>query len=277
MVRTITWNCRHQGFTRRAQALADALARLEPDVLFLQELPWSAGPAFVDELGSRLGLSAVFQRPEPHQTLTWHGTAILARGPLTAISRGWAEGAPLPGLLEAATLTLGGHSVELWSVHIPNGTSYGWHKIFTLQGLHRVLEARPQTPRIIGGDFNCPIREEGDRVWTGAVGTTTLEPWGEWTDRFGNSGHDREWDRVEGRLFRGELPVRDVYRATHPLAPGVTEEGYSHLSKGRRCRYDHIFASDHFRVVGTPTYALELLDTDSLSDHAPLIAELEPR
>ncbi len=277
-LRVVTWNCQHQGFSGRVQGLSDAAVHLEPDILFLQEIPWRGGPKFVEGVVGRLGgaYSAVFQRPPGPQSLTWHGTAIIARGCLEAVPRGWAPDAPLPGLLEAAQLDLDGRRVELWSVHVPNGSSWGWHKIFTLEALHRVLESRKDAPLIIGGDFNCPIFERGAEVLTGAVSVATHEPWGEWIDRFGNHGASKKWDAVEGKFFRGELPVRDIYRETHPLGPERIEEGYSHVAKGeRKCRYDHIFASLHFQIVGEPRYVTELLDSNLTSDHAPLMAELE--
>ena len=80
-----------------------------------------------------------------------------------------------------------------------------------------------------------------------------------------------EWDAAE-RAILEHPTLRDVYRERHP--PGEQYPA-SHLTRGVRRRYDHIYASPELETVRC-SYLTDWL-AEGLSDHAAVEAELTLR
>lgn len=74
-------------------------------------------------------------------------------------------------------------------------------------------------------------------------------------------------DMLRERLFDTALIRPDEYLPTFPSY--VYPEGYETCDKSPACKIDYIFVSEHFK-----TLSFEVIDT-SVSDHRPIIAELE--
>ena len=84
---------------------------------------------------------------------------IASRWPVTADGNRWRRCAPYPELLARATVSVPGEQdIDVFTVHIPNGSGNGWRKIDTFNVLSAALLRGIDSPRILTGDFNEPKR-----------------------------------------------------------------------------------------------------------------------
>jgi endonuclease/exonuclease/phosphatase family metal-dependent hydrolase len=160
----------------RIDRIAAEIARLDADVVLLQEVPWTARSGSVaDELAARLRMNHLFLRANANRRaiLFEEGEAILSRFPLRA-----SRGTELPWgtdffehrvALSAVAETPWG-PIGLVATHLsgtPSGTSAA-----QVEALSRFV-GDPRVPTIVGGDFNAtpaspPIRALATR-WTDAL------------------------------------------------------------------------------------------------------------
>jgi exodeoxyribonuclease-3 len=151
-VKLATWNVnsirQREGHVRRW------LERVQPDVLFLQEIKCEAAqfPAGLVELGYHQAV--VGQK-------AYNGVAVLARQPFTVAHT------TLPGLpegdMQARYLEIATDGITLIGIYLPNGNSGGEAGYAYKLAWMAALRARAQalldadTPFVITGDFNvCP-------------------------------------------------------------------------------------------------------------------------
>ncbi len=98
--------------------------------------------------------------------------------------------------------------IELHAAYIPPGSSHGWLKIDTLEGIFRRL-AQPSTrPRILCGDFNTPQAERADgRIIT-------------WANACAATARSRSTDRSEISRNVGTEPSATFSKAcAHTISP----------------------------------------------------------
>ena len=114
-------------------------------------------------------------------------------------------------------------------------------------------------PRILCGDFNAPVEEN--------EAEPEFEIDGGWSDPWSREDKLR-WREAEWSILKNE-DMRDAYRATHK--PG-RRWPVSHYTGRTPRRYDHIFASPEFEIVGC-RYLTGWLDR-GMSDHAAVEAVL---
>lgn len=178
----------------------------------------------------------------------------------------WPESA-----ISSAVLTPLGQ-IEVHNAHIPPGTSHGWLKIETLEAIYAGLAIQSERPRILCGDFNMPQEENQDG---------TILTWAERRNKKGESvlkpKRGKRWDQAERNVLLGlgHFDLVDVYRHLN----GYATQAYSWYArrKGKRVgrRFDHIFASTTLRPLRC--LYLEHVVTQSLSDHAAVEADFDPR
>lgn len=250
----------------------DFLSTRNADIVALQETT----PATVEsfrELLPELGLAHVvdsFRLAPPEFEpggARRYGQLLASRLPLAPVPPD-SFAVPWPERILSATLRLRSREVELHTTHIPPGSSNGWVKVETLQGLYRGLAAPSDRPRIVCGDFNTPQHESA----SGEVAT-----WGQRRRKSGDyvvkrtirGGHGGEWDRAERNVLLGlaEHDLPDVFRSLH----GYGKASYSWYARnGTGRRYDHILASVALRPVSA--IYLDEPRAKGLSDHAPIEA-----
>jgi exonuclease III len=223
-VKLISWNVARRNCTGRQ---VEKIIALQPDVLALQEVTIKSRAAFrtclaltqlifvIDSFDLAPDLDVL---RGPRQV----GELIACRWPFRALDpmdfeMPWSERV----LSVIINSPLG--NVELHTAHIPPGSSNGWIKVYTLEGIFHRLAVNCDTHRILCGDLNTPKEENSD----GSVIT-----WG---------GGRQRWDKAEWSVLKGlaEYDLEDVYRSLHGY--GKTE--FSHCVRGRGRRYDHVFAS----------------------------------
>ena len=251
----------------------EAVLARAPDVIALQEVTTSSLPLLrsvlaeggFTQLADSFALApADFQPHGPRR----YGQLTASRYPLTSEAPSQIA-VPWPERVLTVRLEVEGQGILLYNTHVPPGSSNGWIKIETLNGIYNALSARSETPRILCGDFNTPQFETAN----GEVVTWAQRPTasGEWRIAHMFRGRPgNEWDAGERRVLTGlaEHDLVDVYRSMH---------GYSAmdsswiLRRGERTigrRFDHVFASR--ALVPRSCEYLHHLRASGLSDHAPI-------
>jgi exonuclease III len=162
-----------------------------------------------------------------------------------------------------------GNGISIFTTYIPPGSSHGWKKIKTLEGLYIGLATASKGPRILCGDFNTPQLERS----SGQIIT-----WGQRIrdddqvvlKRRWRGGTGQRWDEGERNILQGlsRFDLADVYRMLH----GYQREDFSWYTKRkgviRGRRFDHVFASALLKPLSC-TYIHSLREA-GLSDHSPI-------
>ena len=148
-MRVATWNV--NSIAARLPQVTAWLAEHQPDVLCLQEIKTET-PRFPAAAFAELGYTAAV-----YGQRAYNGVAILARGELTDVARGFpGDDDSAPARLIAATVG----SVRVVNVYVPNGAPLGSERFAgKLAWLARLREYLARTAQIDGplalcGDFN---------------------------------------------------------------------------------------------------------------------------
>lgn len=193
--------------------------------------------------------------------------------------------------------SLNAEVLDVWNVGVVNGANWGEEKIKMLETVYgRLYLQNDKTDRevVLGGDFNAPKRETAEEVIVhdGAGRRYTNYPrygdpyyFGESSDSMDEFTFCRRWQRAEANVFDrevGEWDMRDAYWAADESARAPSTADYTHVvhtGTPSRKRLDHLFVSEHFAVN-----RCEILNGEgdranglAVSDHAPVIAEIELR
>jgi exonuclease III len=251
-VRLLSWNV--QGKLGRLPEQAARAAAIEPDIVCLQEVTVKSAPLWEHAL-TTIGLEHSFQLPPgPGRRLS---VLFAAREPFSCEP---VAGVPWPE--RALTARFAGF--ELVGMHSPVSQTRDLVKVPTHEAVFAHLSAPASHPRALCGDLNTPRKEHADgSVWTFA------------RDRYGRLRPERgeRWDAAESALIRGLEPFgyRDAFRALHGFES--REPTWEWPRWGGGYRLDHLIVSDDIAVQSCE-YAHDWR-REGLSDHSPLIAELE--
>jgi len=287
-MRVISWNIRAGGGNRKAK-LVDAVIARNPDVVTFQEVTPGSVESFRELF--RTTELAHFTHSFPccnAGKLTGcrrYGELVASRWPLEQIAS-TSFGAPWAEKVLSIDLKSPHGRVELHSVHLPNGSSNGWTKVFMFEAIYKKLARNVRHHRMLCGDFNSPLQEMADgQIRTcgqdtrGSDGQYMIGEW--WRDKQGRKFPEERWDMAERQVLQGlrRYDLGDVFRAKHPYGHeefnGEKEFSYYTNNRGKRIgrRFDHIFASHLLEVVECE-YLQELWE---LSDHAPIEALFAPK
>jgi exonuclease III len=170
-------------------------------------------------------------------------------------------GAPWPERVAAGRTDAG---VLIVNVHSPISPKPDLVKVRTHEAVHTYLQ-NSAPPAILCGDLNTPRKEHPDgRVWSFA------------RTRSGKLRPDRgeRWDSAELALIQGLEPFgfRDAFRELHGW--DVKEYSWEWPSWGGGYRLDHLVVSEGVRPLRVE-YLHEWRREDGLSDHSPLVADIE--
>lgn len=160
------WHDQHEWMIRRAVIL-DTLKALQPDVVFLQEvLEKQDLTNQAKQLAFRLGYSYLFTSVDPEGAPKRYGNAIMSKLPITAAHEVKLD--PLDDYRVANHLRLllaDRHSeVDVYVTHLHHTDEGAAIRAKQIEGLLAFVDstrAGPDTPVVIGGDFNAtPDRPE---------------------------------------------------------------------------------------------------------------------
>jgi exodeoxyribonuclease-3 len=249
-----TWNV--NSIRVRRERLLAFLDRAEPDVLCLQELKCVEEQFPRDALRSRGYSSAVFGQK------TYNGVAVLSRGDISAIERGFSDGDPDPQARFICVETLG---LRVASAYVPNGAEVGsdkWrYKLAWLARLQVWLRALgPDEPLALCGDYNIAPDDRDVRFASAWAGSTLCHP-----------------DAREAFRALESAGLRDAVRALHPDGGPLTWWDYrgGGFFKDDGLRIDHVLLAQ--RLAGRLVSATVDRDEragEGASDHAPVIVTL---
>jgi exodeoxyribonuclease-3 len=260
----------------RVAKLVHAVEATGPDLVLLQEVAAHRLPERLAKRLAQIGLPHIACSADPASVQKRYGNLIACRWPLEVINAKALKSIPWPQSIAAATVTCGDRSVDVLSVHIPNGSNNGWRKVETLEGLAVYLQNADDKPRIVGGDFNEPrefrangqVVTFGQKVKRDGTLTTSLTKW----DNTGVVHPRYRWDHAVRAVLAGPSShgLRHAYFDQHPFHSETT-----HIVRGTSRCFDHLMVSRHFHVVDAG-YAHDLR-TKKLSDHSAVWGRLDLR
>ena len=265
-MKLISWNI--GGKVKGCEAHALALLDFAPDIITLQEVRPNAVPK----------LKAVFQAHDLKHVLDTtdmvihsrrhYGVLIASRWPLEQCSVQF--DIPFRERSLSVEIDYPGGKIILYTVHVPPGSSNGWKKIETFEGVFDVLSKLSDKPCILCGDFNTPKLELPD----GEIVT-----WGQRVTKSGKvvmrPGYER-WDLGERKILQGleNLGFINVFRALNGYH--IQEKSWERIinKKEHGYRYDHVFAARELNPVRCRY--LHGLRKKGLSDHSPIEVLFQP-
>lgn len=248
-----TWNV--NSIRARGERVLEWLARVQPDVLCLQELKIEEKDFPFDEVTER-GYTA-----HVHAQRTYNGVAILSRESATDVAPGMGDGVEDPA---ARLISARIRGIRVLCGYFPNGQQVGSDKYFyKLEWMHRLVSylratATANDDIVLCGDFNVAPddkdvarpEEWGQSVLCHAEARAALERIAEWG-------------------------LVDVVRQHHPDGGVYSWWDYRMLAfpKGNGLRIDHIFATRSLaeRCVSARVDR-EARKGKKPSDHAPVLA-----
>ena len=255
----LSWNVNFRSLPKRLKGVAEAIGSVEPDIVTLQEVPYNHASALESALAS-LGLLHVRHSHDPSQRGLPYYSLIASRWPLAPAPGGdtWRAEAPFPEVLGRVIVEVPAWPVDVFTAHIPNGSSHGWKKVDTFDTLVAALRGADDAPRILTGDFNEPkeFRSSGQMLTFGC----------------GRKAYER-WTNSVRAVLGGPAHhgLRDAYRDRHGFS---TPTPVTHRLVGHRMPrcFDHTLVSRHFDVVGCAYY--HEWRRAKLSDHSAMWTKL---
>ena len=261
----LSWNVHFQSLPGQLHNIIEAIRPVRPDIVTLQEVKTSLADDMKRRL-SNMGLVHAYwsgkdappmamRKLPPVRRLKRriYQCLIASRWPVTAGGNRWRRRAPYPELMARATVSVPDEEdIDVFTVHIPNGSNHGWRKIDAFNVLSAELRRGIDSPRILTGDFNEPkrFRQSGQIVPFGEKihedGGTSIRGW---YNRFGD--RRRRIERTSGvrSVLAGasQHGLRDAYRDLHGYETATPVTHYT-THRNPRC-FDHTFVSRHFEVA----------------------------
>lgn len=280
-MRVLSWNidCKAGGRSR-VGAIAEAIGRHDPDVVALQEV--SVGQDFPDALASALAERGLVgcEIGLPPAGGKRYANAIAAKWKVHSPNIGLPaddESGRWSHLVFSAQVTPpAGAEIQVFSVHMPNGSGNGWAKIDAFEALAVAVDLRTTRACVVAGDFNEPFRFTADAVVSFAYrhGEQPDQLW----RRRGKHTPAREYPRRKWQDAVGRVLDLDSDLGVRRLPPeDGSYEWASHVTKGGSRLFDHVLVSEGFQSPGV-TYDTSVLggagEQHRLSDHAIVVADL---
>lgn len=270
-LRLLSWNTAKR--LKRAAAQVDFIQKFDADIIALQEVIPSTEERYRILLrGDYTHITSSFELvTEPHLLTKkrMFGQLLASKFPLRVMDP---VEMPIPWTerVLSCEITLNDKNIKLHTAHVPPGSSNGWIKIDTINGIVSYLASKSNESHILCGDFNTPQLETADsRLVTFGQKLTSSGKIKTLTKFRGGLGAD--WDAGERALFE-QLPlyrIVDSFRVRNPTDFDAYSWSYSRQGKVFKRRFDHFFASDDLTVLNCRYCNTQ----GNLSDHAPMIVE----
>ncbi|HEX6031807.1 MAG TPA: endonuclease/exonuclease/phosphatase family protein [Tepidiformaceae bacterium] len=256
-LRVVSWNVNAR---RDSAAQAGAVAAFHPDVVALQEVTPTGIGRFRDAFAA-LGLpyllaGAHLAAEAGQEAIAARAVVVASRWPLAPCQPAVV---PRQELVVCATLAAPHGPLELVAVHIPTWSN-GWEtKVETQEGVAlRISECAE--PAILLGDFNAPKDELPDG---------TVVPF---TRASNVRGRAAELGLTAPGLATSGFV--DAFRTANGYGPRDASWFWKNRGRTGGFRLDHIFASPG--LIPTACWYAHNLRLGGMSDHSPIIADLEP-
>ena len=266
-MKIISWNVAYR--VRKQQLQLDALISREPDIIALQEITsrtlqlWEEG---LRKVGYK-HITSSFNLNSKNDDFTGprrYGILVASRWPIDSVDQ---HSLVIPWRERLVSVLIHSPNVdfELHVAYIPPGSSNGWKKIETFEGVYKFLANNNDIPRILCGDFNSP-KVETNSGYVVTWGQKILKD-----GQFKFTDKEGRWDAGERSVIQGlaEYNLYDIFR----LLNGYKLQEFSWLLKRKgkiiaRRRFDHIFAAKSLNPI-TCRYINEFR-LNGLSDHSAI-------
>ena len=161
--------------------------------------------------------------------------------------------------------------IRFYNAYIPPGSSNGWIKIETLEGIFKGLNISSSEPRILCGDFNIPQAENHRHNVITFAQKMKLKGKPKLKKSF-RGGSGKRWDQAERNLFENlkSVGMQDGYRKKHSYK--THEYSFAIIRKGKvaaKRRFDHFFMSND--IIISEIIYLHSYREKKLSDHSPIL------
>ena len=267
-MRLISWNV--AGRVKRCEQQVSLISGRKPDIIALQEITQNSFSLF-ENLLKEVGCEYIIESAQlAYDSGRRYGELIASRFPIEKLPSSEFI-IPYPERVLSANINTSWGLIELHTTHIPPGSSNGWIKIDTFEGIYNRLACSSDIHRILCGDFNSPQLEKPDG---------TVVTWGQKVKENGEIYVQRNyqrWDSGERNVIEGlavfDLP--DVYRSLNGYQ--VQEFSWLLMRKGEviaRRRFDHIFASNKLNPVEC-NYLHDFRESGN-SDHSAIESFFNP-
>ena len=274
-MKLISWNINSRSNKEILQKQCNFLSSGDFDLIALQEVTMQSQEYFKDYFVDHFSVSSfdLSKEVESLKNNRKYGQIIISKHQFKALNP-YRIKIPFPERVLTIKLLNG---TEIYTTHVPPGSSNGIIKIEHFEGLYKFLLENPEPYKILCGDFNSPKQESlnGDVVTWGQKinksGEVRLAINSKWKD---DCSAER-WDLAERNIIQNHesLNMQDAFRALN----GYEDTSCSWFTKrngvelGRR--YDHIFSSTNLNP--TACFYDQSPRLKGLSDHSPIIAEIE--
>ncbi|NND83442.1 MAG: oxidoreductase [Gammaproteobacteria bacterium] len=242
-IRVMTYNihaCKGMDGTTSISRIARIIARVQPDIIALQELDVRPGSQQAAELASALQLS-IHYFPAQHLASGRYGNAILTRYPLQLVRAERLVGRGKTARIGKSAfnqprgalwvkLDVDGNQLNVITTHLGLTGRERCDQVTALLGEDWLANEQCQQPVILCGDFNCGPGQMGYRRLANTLGDAQRELTGVSTKN----------------TFAGRYPT---------------------------LRIDHVFVSSDLRVKNVQVPRTSL--TRIASDHLPLVVDLQ--
>jgi exonuclease III len=270
MLKILTWNIKQGGGNRIKQQI-DVIENQNADIVALQEINDNNRYKYREYLFSN-GYDHIidsFEIVYDANILTEsrkYGQIIASKYSLETLSHTSID-VPFPERITICNISVNSTTFTFMTIHIPPGSSNGWYKIETFEGIYQYIQKNKLFPLILCGDFNTPKQEMDDG---------TVITWGQKIKKNYRIVTDKSrgprWDRGERMILRGleNFGIVDVYRYLNGYI--LNEYSWYWKGKGKEVgrRYDHFFASKILEPISC--FYLHEYREQGLSDHSPMIA-----
>ena len=264
-MKVLSWNVARRA--KKATLQVEAVLALEADIFALQEVALCSVET-ITQAFAQAGISYVSHTAHLAKQNQMHFCVLVAsRWPFCVLPH-TSFTIPFPERLLPLRIHSSSGELDFYTVHVPPGSSNGWIKIETFQGIYQHLACPSARPRVLCGDFNSPQAETS----SGQIIT-----WGERISKSGKlTGTGSAWDQGERSVLEGlaKYDLKDTFRYLN----GYELEAYSWYTnngdKSRGRRFDHIFASQSLQPLACHYHSH--LREQQLSDHAPITALFQP-
>ena len=275
-MKVISWNLNARSSEQTLNDQCNYLKLGNYDFITLQEVTLKS-EIFIKEFFKDLNCISSFDLASDHNILIKkrkYGQLIISPHKLQSIDTKKIE-IPFPERVLGVKVVENYKNIEIYTTHVPPGSSNGIIKVQHYEGLFKFLKSN-KSKKILSGDFNSPKEERG----SGEIIT-----WGQKINKKGevrlgiNSKWRKDcdperWDAAERNIIQNhnQLGMIDAFRSFNDYSLQSYSWFLHGNDKNLGRRYDHIFCSDTFKPISC--FYDQKPRQNKLSDHSPIIAEI---
>tara|TARA_X000000368_G_scaffold408415_1_gene389034 strand:- start:819 stop:1655 length:837 start_codon:yes stop_codon:yes gene_type:complete len=269
----LTWNT-----AKRVKCVLEQknfIEKFDPDIVALQEILLSSEVKFKQLLLKNYKYILSSFELAPDLNLLTHkrmfGQIIASKFPLKPEDPNNFD-IPWKERVLSAKIKIKDKNIYFHTTHIPPGSSNGWIKIETLEGIYNRLIKTKDSLNILCGDFNLPKEESVSKGMLSFAQTKNVKDEVKIKNTF-RGGDGKRWDIGERNIMIGlkEYGIEDSFRNLYSYKTQEYSWKFKRKDKILKRRFDHFFANKRFKVVS----AKYLHSQKKLSDHSSLLVKYD--